>query len=360
MAALAASDSAKAVLPELGRPAMMIRSDDCHPPVRLSIFGNPVGTPVTPSCLPWMLVQHLHGVVHRLLHGDEALLQPPLGDLEDRLFRLVEQVEGVFGLLVRPAGDHARFGDQLAEQRFLEDDPRVVLDVRPGGHLHRQLDEVRLPADAVQLPLPAQFFAHGDAVGRLAPLEQGHDRLKDPPVPFRMEGVLVQHLEHFGDRLAFQQHGTEDLFLDVHRRGRHAPFRRNPFGSEIDTASRRVCHTSFSLRGRLCPPPAHHAVSAPPGHPPRSAVSSSDCAAVPPDDRSPSGGSPRSAGPSRGACPGFPSSPGASPPRSGRGRGSASGGRAAICFRRYGRHCSTSPGCGFRLPGGRHLRMLQM
>ncbi len=52
IAALRARESANAVLPELGRPAMMIRSELCHPPVRVSRSRKPVGTPVTPLCFP--------------------------------------------------------------------------------------------------------------------------------------------------------------------------------------------------------------------------------------------------------------------------------------------------------------------
>ena len=43
--------SANAVLPMLGRPAMMMRSDFCSPEVISSSFVKPVATPVMSSFL---------------------------------------------------------------------------------------------------------------------------------------------------------------------------------------------------------------------------------------------------------------------------------------------------------------------
>ena len=83
--------------------------------------------------------------------GDEAGLQPVVGDGEDRALGLVEdQVRFLIGL-VGVGEDLVRRVDQIPKRRLLLDDARVVLDVGRARHAVGERRDVGRPADLVEL-----------------------------------------------------------------------------------------------------------------------------------------------------------------------------------------------------------------
>ena len=161
-------------------------------------------------------------LVQQVADVREVVAEPLLGDGEDELLDLVDDVVGVVGRLERHRRRLLRRLDEPAEQRRLLDDARVVGRVARRGDRADEVEDVRLAADLLDLARPAQLLGHGDRVDRLAASEQGHDGLEDPAVGRLVEVVRTDLLEDVRDRRLGQQHRAEDGLLGLDRVRRNA------------------------------------------------------------------------------------------------------------------------------------------
>ena len=176
---------ASAVLPMPGRPARIIRSDGCSPPVFLSRSRSPVDRPLTcparwkARSAPWI------ASVSALLEGDEAAVVAALGGQVEQL---------AFGELDLPAPVQLGFGaegvvdhdladvDQLPPQPGVMDRAAVLAGVDDADHRGQQLREIGGAADLVEHAGMLELGLQRDGVGKLPGFDPPRDGLEDAAV----------------------------------------------------------------------------------------------------------------------------------------------------------------------------------
>ena len=118
----------------------------------------------------------LEGLLQQAGEADRLVGDALLGDGEEALLGLVEDLGDLLAGGVGLVDDLAGGGDQLAQQGLVADDGRVVLGVGGRGDGLGQLDDVLDAADLLQDAAADQFVAEDDQVdGRalVVQVEQG-------------------------------------------------------------------------------------------------------------------------------------------------------------------------------------------
>ena len=196
-------------------------------PVQLVVAGGhpgDVGAPLAQLLDPvqpraQQLVQRAHGV------GRAALAH-----VEHHLLRLVDRRLHVLGDRVADVGDLARHADQLAQQRVLLDDRRVVPRVGDRRRVGLQRDEDRGVADGVEQARALELVGHRHRVDGLAPLHEGLDGPEDVPVGRLVEVARAAQLDADRRRVVGQEHRPEQRLLGLEVVGRHARAARHGVG----------------------------------------------------------------------------------------------------------------------------------
>ena len=168
----------------------------------------------------------LEGGLEDLVHGLEALAQASLAHGQDRRLGAIEDVHGVVPRVEAALDDLAADLDHPPQRRLLGDDPRVVLDVRPGRHALLQPAKIAGAARALEAALPAQLLGKRDDVHRLAALEEVHHGGEDRRVLRGVEVVGLQQLDGLEDGIAIEQQRAEDRLLGLEVLRRHARIAR--------------------------------------------------------------------------------------------------------------------------------------
>jgi len=149
----------------------------------------------------------------RHVHRHQFLAQPPLGDGEQRRFRLVDDLVDVALGVLGQVGDLAGRAQQTAADGGALDDVAVDFSVEGGRHGRRQVVQVGFPADIVQAALGAQLFgqrAHVDGVVAVAQAQHG---LVDPAMAQDEEILRGEEGADFVQGLRIHQDRAEDGFL---------------------------------------------------------------------------------------------------------------------------------------------------
>ena len=173
---------------------------------------------------PLVLLQLLDrrkAALDQIAQRHETLADAVLGDLEDRLFRPVQDHVRVFLGAVGLGEDAVGRVDQVPERRLFLDDPRVVLDVGAPRHAVGQRGDVGGTADLFELARPAQFLAQRHEINRLVALAQRDHLVEDAPVRVAEEVARIDQLDGVVERLVVNQDRAEDrlLSLEIVRQG---------------------------------------------------------------------------------------------------------------------------------------------
>ena len=146
----------------------------------------------------------------RELAGDAAL-----GELEDHLLGLVDEVLGVTRPLPAEPRDLLSGPDQAAQRRHLADDPRVVRGVRGGRDERGELVDPDATARVLELAALLQRVDERDRVDGLAARVQGEGGAIDLRVALAIEVARVDDLADGPDRPGGEHHRAEDGLLGV-------------------------------------------------------------------------------------------------------------------------------------------------
>ena len=113
-------------------------------------------------------------------------------------------------------GEDARGrGDEPPEDRFLLDDPGVVLDVPGAGNAVGQGGDVGGPSHRFEVPRPDQLLLEGDLVDGGGPLRQALHALVDLTVGITVEVAVPENLLGPVDGLVLDEDRAQDGSLGV-------------------------------------------------------------------------------------------------------------------------------------------------
>ena len=138
-----------------------------------------------------------------------------LGELEDNLLGLVDQVPRVARPLPAQPRDLLPGADQAAQSRHLADDPRVVRGVRGGRDECGELVDPDATARVLELAAFFQRVDERDRVHGLAARVQGEGCAIDLRVALAVEVPCVDDLADGPDRTRGEHHRAEDGLLGV-------------------------------------------------------------------------------------------------------------------------------------------------
>ena len=214
---------ASAVLPMPGRPATMIRSEGCRPPILASRSFRPVA-------MPGQLAVALVGARRHVDRGGERLREA----LEARavaagLGELVEPALGVLDLLARREIDRRverdvdhvlADADQVAAHRQVVDGAAVVRGVDDGGRLGGEAGEILADVEPADVDVGGQEGLQRDRRRDLAGADQVGGELVDLLVQRLVEMPRLEKIRDAVERLVVDQDRAEQrlLGLDVVRR----------------------------------------------------------------------------------------------------------------------------------------------
>src|SRR2546430_17630506 len=100
--------------------------------------------------------------------------------------------------------------NQIAQDRLLLDDARVMLDVRYLGHAVGERRQVRRAAGGFQVALAVELLGQGHKVDRLLPFAQ-HDHLcEDAPMLEQKEILRTEMFDRPIQRVVVQQNRSEE------------------------------------------------------------------------------------------------------------------------------------------------------
>ena len=186
-------------------------------PIEIGEAGRDAGHHLLPLV---HLLDVLEGLAHQVARADEPLADLLLGDLEDRVLRLVDERVDVLLSLVGARDDLGRRADQPAENGFLADDPRVVTDVRRGHGAIGELAHVGRAADLGELAARLQDLRDGDEVDRLLSFDEIERGAEDFAMRLAVEVVAGDDLDDAVERGRVEEDAAEhgDLRLEALRR----------------------------------------------------------------------------------------------------------------------------------------------
>ncbi len=165
-----------------------------------------------------MLIEVLDAVIvlaDDAVNGHQIAGQPPFGDAEEDLLRLVHHLIHFLGLLVSQGGDLPGGGDESAADAQALHDAPVVLDVDGRGNGIDEASDLCRATDLLQLTLALQLLAQGHEVGRFPPLVEVKDGLVDPAVLLAVEILGPQERSDPEDCVRVDEEGAQDRFLSL-------------------------------------------------------------------------------------------------------------------------------------------------
>jgi hypothetical protein len=190
--------------------------------------------------LPHRFLAHLR---HRVVGGFDLLL----GDRENRLLGLVEEVVDLAHPLERGIRDLLGHGDHLPENRLLFDKPCVVGDVRGGGNVVDEFGEVGKPPNFARRIPGVQGLGKRQLVDRAAALVKLHHRGEKRPVGALIKVVRPDDLHNVVHQVVVEKDRGEHGLLGLETVGRNLQercirrsVRRQPRTAHIAPFSRRM------------------------------------------------------------------------------------------------------------------------
>ena len=157
--------------------------------------------------------------MHRVERGADAAL----GDFEDLVLGLVEELVDPRRRVVGGRGDFGRGRGERAQHRLLAHDARVVGDVGGGRDAGGELGDVGRAADRLELAARAQRVGHRDRVDRLIAVRQLGHHAEDLAMRLAVEVVGVKDFERLVDGLVLEQDRAEHRLLGLEILWRNAP-----------------------------------------------------------------------------------------------------------------------------------------
>ena len=140
---------------------------------------------------------------------------PALGELEDDLLGLVDEVRRVARPVPAEPRDLAARADEAAQGRHLADDLRVVAGVRGRGDERRELVDSRPAAGALELAALLELVDERDRVDGLAAGVERERAAIDLRVALAVEVARVEDFADRPDRTGGEHHRAEDGLLRV-------------------------------------------------------------------------------------------------------------------------------------------------
>ena len=214
-----------AVLPMAGRPARMMRSEDCSPPIFSSRSRSP-GRDARQSAVALIgACRHVDRIGQRPREGLEALaVFAGLGHLIERLLGALDQVlgrvldVGIEGLVHEVGAD----ADQLAPLRQLVDGAAIFLGIDDGGGVGGETREVGRPADFLQRGVIVEIGLERHRRGQLAGADQGGRHLVDAGMDGFEEMLGRQEGRNAVAGLVVDQDGAQKRLFGLQIMGRGA------------------------------------------------------------------------------------------------------------------------------------------
>jgi hypothetical protein len=183
----------------------MIRSDGWSPAVNRSSGGKARRHTGDHALVTVALVDAFKRFTQNLGDRDKVLAHATAGDAEDELSAESTNISTSWSSR-KPIPDLCTRGDHLAEHRFLDDQPSVILDVGRRGYGVEKRGHIGHAAHVIELPLAAQPLGDADQVGRFAALEELDNDLVDLPVSVAVEVLGTYQFDDARDGVPFEQH----------------------------------------------------------------------------------------------------------------------------------------------------------
>ena len=145
--------------------------------------------------------------------GRKAGMELLAGDIEYRLFDVLQNFLG--GFLVLVAARHGLVGDldQAAQSRFFLDDLGVVLDVHRARQAVGEACQVGGASDAFEFVGALEFFLERDQIDRPGAVHQLEHLLEDPPVAVEIEVLRLEGLEDRKHSFVVEEYRSQDRTL---------------------------------------------------------------------------------------------------------------------------------------------------
>ena len=146
---------------------------------------------------------------------------PLLGEVEDDLLRLVDELARLADALAAEPGDLLAGANEPSQSGCLLDDAGVVLDVRSGGDQRRELGDAGGAADLLELAPLLELVRERDRVDGLALGPQREAGAVDRAVRAAVEIGGVDDLGDRADRGLGEEHRAENRLLGLEVLGWH-------------------------------------------------------------------------------------------------------------------------------------------
>ena len=140
---------------------------------------------------------------------------PGLGELEDDLLGLVDELLRLAGPFPAEPRDLRAHADEPAQGRHLADDLRVVGRVRGRRDERRQLVDPLAAAGALQVAALLELVDERDRIDRLAARVERERRTVDLRVALPVEVARVEDFADRPDRTRGEHHRAEDGLLGI-------------------------------------------------------------------------------------------------------------------------------------------------
>src|SRR5262245_46826206 len=159
----------------------------------------------------------LEALLQELLDVAELAARPLLGEVEDDLLGLVDELRRLAGPVPAELGDLAAGPNEPTERRRLADDLRVMVGVCGRGSERGQLVDAEFPADVLELAPLVELVRERDCVDGLTLRVEAECRAVDLRVAFAVEltAVAREDLAHRGDRPGREHHRAENGLLGI-------------------------------------------------------------------------------------------------------------------------------------------------
>ncbi len=153
--------------------------------------------------------QALEVVADDVLDRQQSHAHAVFGQRKNRRLRAIQNRVRAVLALERSLLNVVRGVNQVAQDRLLFDDPRVVLDVRNLRHAVRQRRQVRRAPGRFQVPLAIQLLGQRHQVDRLLHLAQRDHLREHAPVLVQKKIFRPQMLDRRIQRIVIQQNRAE-------------------------------------------------------------------------------------------------------------------------------------------------------
>ena len=151
------------------------------------------------------------------MYGGHLVLDVSLGNPEELILTLVQQLGHIEGVLINHVLDHGGCTYQLTLDILLEHYPGVVFNVGCRDNLRGKLSEIYRAAGLLKLIHPLELTGYSKQVYRLITLVEFNDRGKYLLVRSRIKHLGAEHVNNH-PRSLYLKHGRSEHRL-FHLRG---------------------------------------------------------------------------------------------------------------------------------------------